>query len=115
MTWYEIKEGLALWSGLSMDALHVHAGILCQIVAALILRRTLASLWPWLVVLAAALANEWSDLSFAVWPDRDLQRAESLRDIWNTMLMPTLLLVIARFTPWLARRPAVAEEAGEGV
>lgn len=101
MTWYQLKEALSLASGLSMDALHVHAGIVGQVGVALVLRRTLASPLPWLAVLAAALANEWSDLSFDIWPNRQDQYDESVRDIWNTMLMPTLLLLIARFAPHL--------------
>ena len=104
MSWYELKESLSLASGLSMDALHVHAGVIGQLALAFLLRRTLASPLPWLAVLAAAIANEWSDLSFDAWPNRQVQYDESLRDVWNTMLMPTLLLIIARFAPHLVTR-----------
>src|SRR3954463_4321509 len=84
-----------------MDALHVYAGVLLQIVAALIMRRSLKSPWPWLVVLGAELANEVYDYTYEVWPDRDIQFAEGLRDMWNTMAMPTLLLLLARYAPRL--------------
>ena len=105
MDWYAAKEWVESATGLHMDALHVHAGLICQLLAALVVRRSLASPLPWLIVLAAALANEAYDLAYDPWPDRDLlpnrdsQYAESVKDIWNTMLLPTLLLLVARFHP----------------
>lgn len=114
MSWYEIKKCVEGFTGLHMDALHVHGGMLGLILAALLLRRSLGSPWPWLVVLAATLANEWFDLRYETWPDRTMQYDEAVRDIWNTMLLPTLMLVLARFWPSLpARRdPELAEEEG---
>jgi hypothetical protein len=101
MNWYQVKECLEQFTGLDMDALHVHAGVLGQIAAALVLRRSLASPWPWLAVLVAALGNEWFDLHYEIWPTRPQQYAESIRDLWNTMLLPTLLMVLARWAPRL--------------
>lgn len=103
MGWYGFKEWLEATSGLDMDALHVHAGILLQLLAALLLRRSLRSPWPWLVVLAATLANEAYDLHFETWPDPDRARQwlEGLKDVVNTMLIPSLLLVLARCAPRL--------------
>ena len=112
MDWYDIKESVEIFTGLSMDALHVHVGVLAQIAIALVLRRSLASPWPWLAVLAAALANEWSDLSYSVWPDREWQYRESFRDVWNTMLLPTVLIILANIWPGMARsRPELPEVA----
>ena len=101
MDWYEMKHWLEEWSGLGLDALHVHAGVLGQLGAAALLRRSLASPWPWLIVFLAAVANEWWDLTYEIWPTRDDQWAESVRDTWNTMLLPTVLLILARFAPGL--------------
>jgi hypothetical protein len=101
MGWYDVKTWLEATSGLDMDALHVHAGVLCQLAAALLLRRPLSSVWPWLVVLVAVAANEAYDMQLEVWPNRDDQVLESIKDAWNTLLLPTLLLLVARFAPWL--------------
>jgi len=101
MDWYQIKEWMSLTAGISMDALHVHAGILIQLLAALVLRRSIASLWPWIAVLAVVIANEYYDLAYDTWPTRDEQFAESIRDCWNTMLLPTLFFVLARIAPRL--------------
>jgi len=105
MDWFEIKQWLSTASGLNMDALHVHAGVLGQILAALMLRRSLASPWPWLAVLGFVLGNEYYDYRYEIWPgdERSEQRAEGIRDAWNTMLVPSLLFLLARFLPRLMR------------
>jgi ABC-type dipeptide/oligopeptide/nickel transport system permease component len=110
MDWYQIKHLLAVSSGLHMDALHVHIGVLAQLLVAAVMRRSIASPWPWLALLAALCANEWFDLAYETWPDRDEQWAESIKDGWNTMLLPTLLLLLARFAPrLLAPSPSAPE------
>ena len=63
MDWEQVKAAISLWTELERDALHIYAAILVQIVAAAALRRSLASLWPWLIVLAAALLNEALDIT----------------------------------------------------
>jgi hypothetical protein len=104
MDWYHFKQWLELSLGLDMDALHIYAGVLVQLAAALLLRRSLASPWPWLIALIAVAANEYYDLAYEVWPQREMQFAEGLKDGWNTMLMPTLLMLLARFAPRLFDR-----------
>ena len=103
MDWHRLKIWMETGSGLDMDALHVHAGVLGLILVALMLRRPLSSLWPWLVMLAAALTNEVYDLNYEVWPpdDRGRQIGEGVRDLWNTMLLPTMILLVARYYPRL--------------
>ena len=100
MDWEQIKAAISLWTGLERDALHIYAAILLQIGAAALLRRTLASPWPWLVVLVFALANEWADIQrdgrFEAW-----EQGTSLHDLWNTMLAPTILALLVRFAPRL--------------
>ena len=111
-----MKLAVVEFTGLHMDALHVHAGVLGQIAAALVLRRTLASPWPWLLVLLAALGNEWFDLAYETWPTRDEQYGESVTDLWNTMLLPTLLLLGCRLLPGLfvKRAPPSPKTPEEG-
>ena len=45
------------------------------------------------------LLNEWADLAGEVWPTRDEQWAESVKDVLLTMLLPTVLLIVARYWP----------------
>jgi CHASE2 domain-containing sensor protein len=110
MNWFHFKEWLESTSGLDMDALHVHAGVLVQLLVALLARRSLRSPWPWLAVLAAAAANEAYDLFYETWPNRDTQWAESVKDLLNTIALPTLLLLVARFAPALMVGRATSDQ-----
>ena len=103
MDWEAIKAAVAAWTGLERDALHIYAAIIIQIGSAALIRRTLASPWPWLVVLAFALANEWLDMNRDNLVERWEEQA-ALHDLWNSMLLPTLLLLVARFAPGLMRK-----------
>jgi hypothetical protein len=89
-----------------MDALHVYAGILLHLLAALALRRSLASPWPWLAVAAAIAANEYYDYHYEVWPVRSEQVDEAIKDGWNTLLVPTVLFLAVRFASFLFRPSA---------
>ncbi|HEX8468523.1 MAG TPA: hypothetical protein VF620_12035 [Allosphingosinicella sp.] len=99
-----IKAAVAAWTGLDRDALHIYVALIIQLASAALLRRTLASPWPWLIVLAFALANEWLDI-FRDDLVEDWEKAGSLHDLWNTMLLPTLLLLVSRFAPGLLAAP----------
>ena len=95
-----IKAAIAAWTELERDALHIYAAFLIQLGSAAMLRRTVASPWPWLIVLAFALLNEWLDMS----GDKLIEEWEkeaALHDLWNTMLLPTLLMLVVRFAPRL--------------
>lgn len=118
--WHQLKAWLEHAIGLNMDALHVYFGLAILLVAALVLRRPLRSPLPWLVLLACELANEYYDWTYEVWPgwERQIQAAEGIRDIWNTMALPTLLLIASRCFPRVftgeraASEPAGEEKAG---
>jgi hypothetical protein len=116
MDWHDLKEWISGTSGLDMDSLHVHVGVLAQVAVAFVLRRRLSSLWPWLAVAAAVLANEYYDFHYEVWPTREEQFLEGVKDLWNTMLLPTVLLLLARFAPRLFAAPLAdsGEAGGEG-
>jgi hypothetical protein len=99
--WFELKELARHSAGLPMDTLHVILGVTIQLVAAALLRTSLASRSPWLVVLVLELANEAYDLWFERWPSLGMQLGEGLRDLIATMLLPTLLWWVARRRPRL--------------
>lgn len=103
MEWYEIKIWLENTLELDRDALHIYGAIGIQLTSALIFRRSLASPWPWIVTLLAILLNEYADLQRAGDTEASIAmyREASIHDIWNTMLLPTALLLMARFMPRL--------------
>lgn len=109
MNWIEIKIGLESASGLDRDALHIYGAIIIQLFFALFFRRSLASPWPWLFVISAELANEYFDNYASLSTTGHITDAgltESIKDIWNTMILPTFLLLAANFAPsWLVGRP----------
>jgi hypothetical protein len=78
-----------------MDTLHVMGGIILQLILAALLRTSLASKWPWLIVLGLELANEAYDLWLERWPSFLMQLGEGARDLIGTMLLPTLLWWVA--------------------
>ena len=104
MSFIELKEAIELTTGLSQDALHIYAAFIIQIAVAALSRRGLAHAFPWLCVLLAELVNEGLDIrSLPEGTEADLWA--SAHDIWNTMLLPTLLLASARLAPSVLRRP----------
>ena len=99
-----LKTDLTQLIDLSRDALHVHFGLLIMLAAMVVLRKSPASLVPWLCVLGVELLNEALDLLHG--HDGRLRYAvlSGLKDIVNTMFWPTIILLLARYTGVL-RRP----------
>ncbi|MFM5929481.1 MAG: hypothetical protein ACKOPQ_01080 [Novosphingobium sp.] len=84
------------------DALHVMAGVVLALLAAAVLRRSLAQVLPWFVVLLIELVNEANDYFFEPWPnDVARQFGEMAKDVALTMALPSLLLIVARLWPHL--------------
>jgi hypothetical protein len=96
-----MKELLTL-ATVSKDALHIYAAVAVQIGAAAAFRRSVASFVPWACVLGAALLNEGLD-TFAG-GERYLQAWQvrgAAHDLINSMLLPTVLLLLCRRAPQL--------------
>jgi len=90
--WGGWKTAIETWLGLSADAVHIHVGVLLYLFFAMVTRRRMYHVWPWLFTLVVELGNEYIDLNQpmgsveANWP-------ASQHDILNTMFLPTVLLV----------------------
>lgn len=102
--WHEWKLFFERSTAFSHDAVHIIAGVLVQLAAAFLLKKPISSRWPWITVLAATLINEAIDLRVETWPDAWMQYGEGFKDLLLTMLLPTLLMVTARWAPQLFRR-----------
>ena len=112
MSWNDIKDAIEAATGLGRDALHIYFAILIQIGAAALLRRKVADWLPWLMVLGFAVANEYFD-AYVVGEAGDWEISSGVHDLWNTMLVPTMLLLLTRFAPRLAVRPAAGSADGQ--
>lgn len=87
--------------GFSNDALHVISGVLLHLIAAFVLRSSLRNFGPWLMVFGLALTNEVNDLHIKGTGNL----YASGKDIILLLLVPSLLLLVARTRPnLLARR-----------
>ncbi|WP_430417346.1 hypothetical protein [Parasphingorhabdus sp.] len=119
MEWFEIKNWLEASTGLARDALHIYSAIFVQLVSALLFRRSLAHILPWTMVFIAVMINEYLDYSYvpAALAANQGYLDGAIRDIWNTMLLPTIFLLIANLWPRLLTgspsTTAIADTAGE--
>jgi len=103
MEWISFKTWLVTSTGLERDALHIYGGLLGLFVAAILSRRTIGSLVPLLIVLCLEMANEVSDM-LSDGPIEQWELDGARHDIWNTMLAPVMLFVLARLAPGLFAR-----------
>lgn len=89
---------------LDRDALHIYAAVGIQIAAAVLAKRRLGDWLPWLVVLCVACLVEVADVKAEWWHSFGLQLAKSVHDVLNTMILPSVLLVLSRRWPTLFGR-----------
>ncbi|GAA4723543.1 hypothetical protein [Sphingomonas lutea] len=89
--------------GIAKDALHVYVGLTLFLTSAALLRWPLSSWRPWLVALAGALAGEAWDLRDSLVYDSPIRLAANLKDVINTIIWPTVLMLLARHTAMLRR------------
>jgi hypothetical protein len=93
-----VKLELVAALGLGKDALHIYVGLGVFLLAAALTRRPLKSLVPIGAVFAAAAAGEAWDLLDTAAAGERLWSAGSWHDLWNTMLWPLVLFLLARYT-----------------
>jgi hypothetical protein len=118
MNYTHFKDLIAQYTGLEKDALHIHAALFIYILVAILFRRSPRSFLPWTMVLFVELANEAHD----VWENWGAPAGwvigESVKDLWNTMLWPTVLLLAAHLTRWVpwggTEDEATAPDATDG-
>jgi hypothetical protein len=100
-SWFEAKMFLEQTISVSPDALHVIDGAIVFLVCARLLRCSISS-WPvWAALLCLNFFNEFVDLWAERWPDRTRQYGQGMKDLLLTMTVPTILVLVARFSPTL--------------
>ena len=101
LDWYQVKLFFQHSSGISMDALHVIAGVILLFSIALLLRTSVARPPPLLIVLIIEIANEASDFRAETWPHFGMQAGEAAKDMILTMALPVVIFLAARYRPQL--------------
>ncbi|BAK65231.1 hypothetical protein SLG_05560 [Sphingobium sp. SYK-6] len=92
------KVWLVAFTGLTRDALHIHVALVLYFGAVLLLRWRIGSWKPWLLVLGCALLGEVMDIWESLRRSLPIPWQESWKDIWNTMVWPSAILLLARYT-----------------
>lgn len=97
------KTALADMLHMSKDALHIHLGLGLFLIVAALTRRSPGSWLPWMVLLAFELVNEGFDLAHDVAYGvlRPMSLLAAFKDILNTMLWPSALMIAVRLG-WLS-------------
>lgn len=90
-------------TNLSKDALHVYVGLGVMLITAILLRRSLKDWRPVAAVALAAVAGEVWDVIDTLSHGGTPRWSLNWKDVWNTLFWPTVLFVLARFTPVLKR------------
>lgn len=106
MEWLHLKEFVEFATGFSRDSLHVLVGVCLHFSLAAVFKIPVSRWLPWCLVLAFATANEVMDVVFEYWNLPARQFGESAKDIMLTMFVPTLILLAAKYMPWLFQQSA---------
>ncbi len=89
--------------GLAKDALHIYVALIVFFGSCLLFGWKAGQWKPWIAVLAAALIGEAWDLRDSIVYGTRIYPAENWKDIWNTLAVPTILMLAARHTKVFAR------------
>lgn len=109
----QAKLALVHFTGLERDALHIYVSLIVFFGSCLLLRWKAWQIRPLLMVLLAALTGEVLDLAYQHELGMQLLWAESAKDIVNTCMVPTILMLMARLSGVFRRQNAsetVSEE-----
>ena len=94
----QVKTWLVDNLDLAKDALHIYVALAIVLGSCLVFGWKVRQWRPWLLVLLAALVGEIWDLSDSARSDDPIDLWANTKDVWNTMVLPTVLLLAARFT-----------------
>ncbi|RKF19031.1 hypothetical protein D6851_13485 [Altericroceibacterium spongiae] len=99
---HDSKVWLMAISGTSRDALYVHAGLLTFLIVQIIIRGRMGDKSLWITVFIVAVSGEILDFLYISAHSAQFSYRQSLMDIINTLIWPTILTVAARIN--LVRR-----------
>lgn len=100
----EFKLLIVEHTDLAKDALHIYVALIVFLLACRVMRWPASSWKPWLVVLFAALMGEIWDIQDSLSKDYPIRLELNWKDVWNTMMVPTVLMLAARYTSIFDRK-----------
>ena len=111
LEWQTAKEAIRIHANLSQDALHIYAALLIFIAACLVFRWKPREWKPWLLVFAVQCANEFFDMRNSIADDGVIYIWGNLKDMLNTMIAPTLLMLTARYSQMFGSEVSVEDNS----
>ena len=94
--WSSTKDRIEAVVPIDNVLLHIAVGMMIYWIVARIIKGPRATLGAWLLVLVAALANEFVDLMVERWPNLREQLWQGTADIFWTLALPSVALFITR-------------------
>ena len=107
---HDLKRFLIDTTLLSRDAMHIHVGMAIFLLIWLLWRWRGARFIAWLGALIAAISGEWLDhisITYDITSDVWL---EHWKDVFSTMLWPTILALFIGFLPYVSRKKKEAKQ-----
>lgn len=101
--WQDTKTALADHAELSRDALHIYAALIIFLAACWLFKWNAGRWKPWALVLLAQCINEYFDMKNMLADDGVIWIWGSIKDTVNTMILPTFLVIAARYTAIFSR------------
>lgn len=102
-----LKFFLITLTGLAKDALHIYVALAIFLGSCLIFGWKTRQWRPWLLALFAAILGEVWDIQGNLEKAQELKLWGNWHDLWNTMLVPTVLVLLSRYSTVFAARAAV--------
>lgn len=99
----DIKIVLIDGTGLGKDALHIYVSLAVFFGSCLWFGWRAWNIGPLLMVAAAAILGELWDISDSFKYDAAIDPAGHVKDLVNTMLVPTIITLVARYSPLFRR------------
>ena len=93
-----IKTVLVEQTHLAKDALHIYVALGVFLGSCLVFGWKARQWRPWLLVLVIALIGEVIDVIDSIRDNDPVRPHANIKDLWNTMLAPTALMLLARFS-----------------
>ena len=106
LDWQDTKTALVDHAHLGRDALHIYAALLIFLGACWLFRWKAGSIKPWLLVLLVQTINEIFDMRIGFEDGGAIRIWGTIKDMVNTMIAPTLLVLAARYTAIFRKEPS---------
>ena len=94
----QIRSALIEHMGLAANALHIYLAVFVFLGSCVLFKWKARQWQPWLAALAIAVIGELWGLRSSLSFDTPARLAANWKDLWNAMLIPTVMMLAARYS-----------------